>query len=468
MGAPGLHGPGTPAVRGRVLSVLCVGMFLMMLDVTVVNLALPRIAADVGGGVEGTQWIVDAYVVVLAGSLLGGGVLGDRLGHRRVVVGGLCTFGVASVVCSAAPTLLVLLLGRALQGLGAALFLPGSAALVVHLYDDPSDRARAFGIWAGASSLALPIGPLLGGALVERVGWWSVFALAVPVVAIAVPALLRWAPTEAAGADSRARPLDSVSLVALPTVVAAAVAGIIELPAHPVIAALLLLVVLPDALVVLVVRQRWTGAQVLPWRSVARPHVTAWNLVALMMNALTNGTLYCTALLLQVVHGATPERAGRFVLGLFLGLVVLSPIAGRLSGRFGPRVPAVAGALVAACAQASFIWSIGLPGARGTGAHIALSMGALGIGIGLLTAPVVGAAVAALPLASAGVAGGLNNAARQCGTALGVAVMGAIVGDPRHGVAFVERFRVVVGAAAGGWLLCLLLLLALGRGLDRH
>src|SRR5438067_8042525 len=161
------HPPATPSPirRGLLLTVMCVGMFLVQLDVTVVNVALPKIGSDLGTSLQGQQWVVDGYSVVLASLLLAGGTLGDRYGHKRIVLTGLSLFGAASLLCGLAPSIGVLVAGRALQGLGAAMLLPGTLAVITSAFPDRAEQARAVCVWAGVSALALPAGPLIGGAL---------------------------------------------------------------------------------------------------------------------------------------------------------------------------------------------------------------------------------------------------------------------------------------------------------------
>src|SRR5262245_35911808 len=168
-----------------VLVVMCAGYFLVLLDVTIVNVALPRIGSDVGSRVNGLQWVVDGYAIALASLMLAGGTIGDPRGHKRVVLAGVAVFGAGSLGCAVAPGTAVLVLARVVQGVGAALLLPGTLAIITRAYPEARDQARAIGIWAGIGSAALPAGPLLGGALVDCVGWRSIFLLNLPIVAAA-------------------------------------------------------------------------------------------------------------------------------------------------------------------------------------------------------------------------------------------------------------------------------------------
>lgn len=176
------------------LALLCIGIFLVQLDVTVVNVALPSIRTGLDTSLTGQQWVVAGYMITLAALLLVFGALGDRIGHRRVVLAGLAVFGLASLACGAAPNIELLVTARAVQGIGAALLLPGTLAVITDLYADSGARARAVGIWAGAGALALPSGPLLGGALVSGLGWRAVFLINLPIIAVGLPVAWRLVP----------------------------------------------------------------------------------------------------------------------------------------------------------------------------------------------------------------------------------------------------------------------------------
>ena len=188
------------------LAVLCVGIFLVQLDVTVVNVALPAIRLNLHTSLAGQQWVVSGYMIALAGLLLICGALGDRIGHRKVVLTGLSVFGLASLCCGIAPTIETLVAARAVQGVGAALLLPGTLAVITDLYADRAARARAVGIWAGAGALALPSGPILGGLLVNAFGWRAVFLINLPLIGAAIPLALRLVPARApSGPTGRSR-----------------------------------------------------------------------------------------------------------------------------------------------------------------------------------------------------------------------------------------------------------------------
>jgi MFS family permease len=260
-----------------VLAVMCVGYFLVLLDVTALNVAVPAIGAGLRVGVTGLQWVVNGYALALAALLLVGGALGDAYGHRRVVLSGLALFGAASAGCGLAPSAGVLVAARVLQGVGAALLLPGTLAIITRAFPEPAAQARAIGVWAGVGSVALPAGPVLGGGLVAAWGWRSVFLVNVPVVLVAALLALRTVRSDRVAGP---RP-DLGGLVR-------AVLGLLRRPAFAVA-----------------------------------------NAVAAAMNFGSLGLLFLLTLFLQTVQQRSAPAAGGAVLPLFLPLVVLAPLAGR-------------------------------------------------------------------------------------------------------------------------------------------
>jgi MFS family permease len=266
-----------------VLAVVCVGYFLVLLDVTALNVAVPTIGAGLGVGVTALQWVVNGYALALAALLLVGGALGDANGHRRVVLAGLALFGAASAGCGLAPTVGVLVAARVLQGVGAALLLPGTLAIITRTFPEPAAQARAIGVWAGVGSVALPAGPVLGGGLVATWGWRSVFLVNVPVVLVAALGTLRTVRSDRVDGSH----LDLDGLVR-------AVLGLLRRPAFAVA-----------------------------------------NAVAAAMNFGSLGLLFLLSLFLQTVQQRSASAAGAAVLPLFLPLVVFAPLAGRATARWG-------------------------------------------------------------------------------------------------------------------------------------
>ena len=440
--------PGT----GLVLVVMCAGMFLVLLDVTIVNVAVPSITTGLRTTTAGVQWVVDGYTVALASLLLAGGALGDRLGHRQVVAGGLVIFGAASAGCALAQSAGVLVASRAAQGIGAAMLLPGSIAAIADAYPERAAQARALGIWAGVSSLALPVGPLLGGVLVSTFGWRAVFWINPPVTAICLAGVLVW--VRASGERQRRR-LDPAGLMLGTVGLAAVVYAVIAAGTYAAVAGAAGVC----AIVTLILVERRVAAPLLPPSLFRRPAFVAANGSALVMNLTSNGLLFLLTRYLQSILGYGALDAGIMLLPLFVPLAALSPLAGRLTARRGPRPVLLAGAVLAAAGQLCLL----LVGTRSTYARLIPALVGVGLGVGLFTAPVVATAIRSVPARRSGLASGINNTARQAGTALGVAIYGVIAGDPGRPGHFIESLRDLGLAAAILWIATAALIAAATR-----
>ncbi|HET6166113.1 MAG TPA: MFS transporter [Marmoricola sp.] len=431
--------------RGLVLVVMCVGYFLVLLDVTVVNVALPGIGTDLGSSVSGLQWVVDGYAVTLAALLLAAGTIGDVLGHKPVVLTGMVVFGLASAGCAAAPSTGVLVAARVAQGLGAALLLPGTLAVISQAFPAPAEQARAIGVWAGIGSVALPAGPLLGGLLVDGPGWRWVFLLNVPVLLVAGAAAARLV---AADRPAHERRLDPGGTTAGAITLAAATYAVIELgragPGAPVVVAALVAAV---AATVFVLVERRTVQPMLPLELFRRPSFTVANAAAGAMNLGTLGLLFLLTLYLQGTQDRSALAAGVAMLPLFLPLMLLAPVGGAVISRIGPRLPAVAGLLLAAVGVALMAtWTAG-------SSYLALLPTLLlwGVGLAALTPAVVSAAIASVPSDRAGLASGINNTARQAGGAIGIAAYGAVAGPPAATSHFLRGIHVTGPVTALLW-----------------
>ncbi|MEV4313601.1 MFS transporter [Actinocrispum sp. NPDC049592] len=424
--------------NGLLLVVMCVGMFLVQLDVTVVNVALPQIADDLHTGLQGQQWVVDGYAVVLASLLLAGGTIGDRYGHKRVVLTGLALFGAASLVCGVAPNVGLLIAGRALQGLGAALLLPGTLAVITRAFPDEKEQAHAVGIWAGVSALALPAGPLLGGALVSGVSWRAVFLINLPVIAVAFPAAIRLVRETV---DKHPRRLDIPGMALATLTLAAVVYAVITSGPNTAV-----WVAAAASLAGFLLWERHTPDPLLPLPLLRHPAFAGPNLVAGAMNLVGIGTIFVATLYLQTVQHHSAIVAGAMLLPLFVPLAALAPVTGRLTGRYGPRLPMTGGLVLGILGSLALL---GLSPTSSYGRLLPVLLG-LGVGMGLLTAAVVAAAVRSVPPDRSGLASGVNNTARQTAGAIAVAAYGAIAGSPTDGAGFTSGLHTigVIGAVA--------------------
>jgi MFS transporter, DHA2 family, methylenomycin A resistance protein len=442
--------------RLRLLTVaLCAGYFLVLLDVTVVNVALPSIGDDLAPSGHGLAWIVDAYTVPLAALLLAAGGLGDRLGHRRIVILGFVGFAVASAGCSLAGSLVTLSIWRALQGLAAAVMLPGTLALIADLYADAADRSRAIGTWAAVGALALPAGPLLGGALVEAVGWRSIFWINLPVVVLALTVIVLVAPRASASAARSAPDLVGAVLAVISTGCAAM--ALIEARQAPALA----IAALIGAVSVgagFVWHERRTAAPLVPLRALRRRDLVVSLIAAGSMNFCTVGSLFLLTQLFQSGQGLDPLRTGLALLPAFLPLPLLGRPAGRIAAAWGHWRTAASGLFIGASGFAVMAGVTAPDGVVGS-----IGLGLWGIGLGMLTPAIVGATVASLPDRS-GLASGLSNTARQLGGAFGVALFATLAG-PATANGFGDAVRLVLAGCAVWFASAAVLCIVTGRSL---
>jgi len=410
--------------RTPLLVTMCVGYFLVLLDVTVVNVALPQMGAHLGVGGAALSWAVTGYSVPFAALLLAAGTTGDRLGHRRIVLAGLAVFGLGSLGCAASPSLGVLVVARAVQGVGAALLLPGTLAEISRAFPEPRERARAIGVWASIGGLALPAGPLLGGLLMAHASWRAVFWINVPIVLAAIVVAAVVLPRRAG--DPTRRPDLPGTALGVEKSWAAFAASLVALAAFLAV-------------------QRRSEHPVLPIRLFADRSFTRPNLGAVVMNSTCQGMLFVLSLLLQDVQGRTALQAGLAVLPVFLPLALLPPLSGRLVGRFGAA--RVAGVAFVLCAAGVSL--LATAGAATRYLAMAPALLVWGVGLGLLTPAIVTAAVSAVPGEQSGLASAVNNTARQAGGSVGIAMLAALAG-PATAPSFVGGFHtaaVLAGAA---------------------
>ena len=427
--------PHKTATRPRLLlAVMCAGYFLILLDVTIVSVALPRISADLDAGVAGVQWIVDGYAVALASLLLPSGVLGDVRGHRSVILTGLATFGLASLVCGFAPSTTVLVAARVAQGVGAALLLPGTLAIIAQTHPDRRDQARAIGIWAATGSLALPAGPLLGGLLVESIGWRGVFWLNVPIVVIAYAGVAWLTHTHEASGRRQVDRIGSVLACATLGCLTYALTRLGNEGFDAVTATALALT--PILVGGFVTAERRHPDPMLPLPLFRHRGFTAANGIAAVMNLGTLGLLFVLTFFLQTVQQRSALEAGVALIPLFLPLAAFAAVSGRFAARLGPRIPMASGLALAAAGIVLFVdfdSTVPYP-------LLMIPMLAWGLGLALLTPAVVAAAVASVPSDRAGLASGVNNTCRQAGGAIGIAAYGSLAGAP-SGARFVAGFH---------------------------
>ncbi|MCK2218453.1 DHA2 family efflux MFS transporter permease subunit [Actinomadura sp. ATCC 31491] len=414
-----------PATGRAPLIALCLGYFLVILDVTVVTVAIPVIGGELRAALPVLQWIVDGYTLVFAGLLLVGGGLGDRLGGRRVFLAGLAVFTAASAGCGLAPSAGVLIAARLAQGAGAALMVPASLALLRHAYPDSGARARAFGVWGMVAGLAAGAGPVLGGVLVAAAGWRSVFFVNVPFGLLGLVLTARCVPAPA-GAGRRGG-LDVVAQLTGAAALGGLTWALIEAGgrgwgAPPVLAGLAGFAVAAPAFVLL---ERRARAPMVPPALFRERRLSAPVAVGLLLNLGFYGLLFVVPLYFQRVVGLGAAATGAAMLPMALMPMISSPLGGRLAARAGVRAPMAYGLVIGGAGLLGW-----LAAGPGTGYWALVAPLVLtGFGTGFTMPAATAAVMEAAPAALGGAASAVLNAARQTGSAIGVALVGTFVAD---------------------------------------
>lgn len=416
--------------QGRgVLAATILGSGMAQLDATVVNVALPRIGTDLDAGLTALQWTLNAYTLTLAGLLLLGGSLGDRLGRRRIFVFGVLWFTVASAGCTLAPDATVLIAMRALQGVGAALLTPGSLAILEAVFRR-EDRAPAVGAWSGLGGVATAIGPVVGGLLVGFTswGWRLVFLINVPIAVAVIWLAERYVPETR---DEQANgALDVTGAVLAALGLAGVVYALTEGPRHSWAPALTLCLALGCVLLVaFVVYEARSSHPMMPLSLFRSRDFSGANIVTLVVYAALSGALFLIPVQLQRVSGFAPVAAGSALLPVTIVMLLLSARMGRLAQQIGPRWPMTIGPIVAGCglamlvrvdADASYVLDV-LPGVL-----------VFSLGLSATVAPLTATVLAAAPAHQVGVASAINNDVARAAGLLAVAVMPGLAGISQH------------------------------------
>ncbi|MGV9555553.1 MFS transporter [Streptomyces sp. NPDC003522] len=423
---------------------LSLGYFMVLLDMTIVSVALPAISTDLHVGLSGLQWVTNGYTITFAALLLTAGWLSDRYGGRRIFLWGLVTFGVLSGVSAAATTLEALVVLRLALGVAGALLLPASLAVITNAYSDPADRARAVGNWAAITGAALAAGPLVGGALTDTVGWRAIFLINVPLAVVSLVITVRLAPETARKQRSG---LDVTGQLSAVVALGALVYALIEGPdkgwgTGPVVGAFVVAAL--AAVVFVTAEARGGDAAMLPLRMFRSKGFSAALGAGLLANFGLSGLLFVLSLYFQESRGYSSFSAGLAFLPLTLPTAFNPIYTGRLVGRIGPRRPATTGFLlmgVGALLQAPFTDDSALALAA-----TVVGLLAFGFGVSFALPALVAGMASSVPTELAGIGAGALNSARQVGASLGVAVLGVVL-DLSSTNADGTRWALIVGGA---------------------
>lgn len=407
--------------RWTILAVLCLSLVLIVMDNTILNVALPTLVKDLGASTSQLQWIVDAYTLVFASLLLAAGSLGDRFGRKGALLAGLGVFALGSIAATFASSSAQLITARAVMGVGGAFIMPATLSLLTNVFRNPSERAKAIAIWSAASGVGVVIGPVTGGYLLERFSWHSVFWLNVPLVALALVSVARLVPVSRdPGAPRLDLPGVALSIVGLTSLVWA----IIEAPSKgwtssPILSAFAVAAVVLTALVVweLIAKE-----PMLDMRFFRNRRFSAANVAIALTFFAMFGSMFLLSQYLQSVKGYSPLGAGIRMVPWAFVMMVVSPLSAVLVGRFGTKVSVSAGLATVAV---GLVWMSTIEVSTSY-LEVFLRLAVLAAGMGLVMAPATESIMGSLPPEKAGVGSAMNDTTRELGGALGVAVVGSV------------------------------------------
>jgi EmrB/QacA subfamily drug resistance transporter len=408
--------------RVLVLAICAMSLFIVGMDVTIVNVALPSIEHGLHAEIDGLQWVVDAYTLVLASLLMLAGSTGDRLGRRRTFQVGLATFTTGSLLCSLAPGLGWLIGFRMLQAVGGSMMNPIAMSIITNVFTHPKERARAIGVWGAVFGLSLALGPVVGGSLVDAAGWRAIFWINIPIGIAAIILTQLFVPESRAARVRRADPVGQVLVIVL---FASLTYAIIEGPEHGWSSALIigffaLAAAAMAALLFYESRRCEPLIELRFFRSVPFSGATA---IAVSAFCTMGAFLFLTVLYLQDLRGLSPLHAGLWLLPMAAMTIVFSPLSGRIVASRGPRIPLVAAGI--ALVTGGFLLT--RLTASTPAPYVLASFVVFGIGNAVVNPPITNTAMSGMPRARAGVAAGIASTSRQVGSSLGVAIAGSII-----------------------------------------
>lgn len=438
--------------RLLVLATCCLSLLIVGMDITIVNVALQTIHVDLGASLSDLQWTIDAYTLVLASLLVLSGSTADRFGRRRTFQTGLALFILGSLLCSIAPGLGWLVAFRVVQAIGGSMLNPVALSIITNVFTEVRERAFAIGVWGGVVGISIGLGPIVGGALIESVGWRGIFWINVPIGVAAFILTALFVPESKA---PRARPIDLPGQALVIVTLISLTYAIIEAPHHgwtsPVTLTLFVVAALSVTALIAVESRRIDPLIEMPFFRSAP--FTGATITAVFAFAAFGGFLFLNTLYLQDVRGYSPLIAGVCTLPLAVGTMILAPLSGRIVGSRGTRIPLL---LAGSGLTAGGLMLLNL-GASTSLAWVILSYVVFAIGFGMVNAPITNSAVSGMPTSRAGVAAALASTSRQVGSTIGIAVIGSVLnsglGDRDIGTGFVSASRgawwVVIGCGIG-------------------
>nr|WP_099022139.1 MFS transporter [Mycolicibacterium palauense] len=441
--------------KAVILASCCLSLLIASMDMTIVNVAIPSIQSEFAASAAHLQWVIDIYTLVLAGLLLLAGAAGDRFGRRRVFQAGLIVFAAGSLLCSMAPSIELLIAARLVQGIGGSMLNPVAMSIITQVFTGREERARAIGVWGAVVGISMALGPIVGGALIETVGWRSVFWINLPVCALAIVLTALFVPESR---SSSVRAFDPLGQLLGMATLFGVVYVLIEAPsvgwtAAPTLALLTVSAVSLVGFVYVESGHRDPFIDLRFFRSI--PFASA-TVMAVCAFAAWGAFLFMMSLYLQGYRGYSAMHTGLLYLPLAVGSVIFSPLSGRLVGRYGARPSLVtAGVLITAATALMTLLSGATPLWQ-----LIVVFAIFGIGFSMVNAPITTAAVSGMPLDRAGAASAVASTSRQVGVSLGVALCGSIAAT-----AIARPDAAFVAAARPLWVVCAILgvvILALG------
>ncbi|MEU0964890.1 MFS transporter [Streptomyces sp. NPDC005917] len=445
----------SPRRRMLVLAICCMSLLIVSLDTTALNVGLPSMERELHASTAGLQWTIDAYTLVLASLLMLAGSTGDRVGRKKVFMTGLVVFTLGSLLCSLAPNLESLIAFRMVQAVGGSMLNPVAMSIITNTFTDPRERARAIGVWGAVVGISMAAGPLVGGLLVETVDWRAIFWVNLPVGLAALLLTLRFVPESRAPKARRPDPVGQVLVIAL---FGALTYSIIEAPTASAATVVPFAVVALAALTGLLWYEPRRAEPLIDLRFFRSAPFSGATVIAIGAFASLGGFLFLSTLYLQNVRGLDALHAGLWMLPMAVPMFLCAPLAGRLVGSRGPRLPLViAGVAMTASAVLFAAFQ-----AETSNTTFFIGYFLFGTGFGFVNAPITNTAVSGMPRSQAGVAAAVASTSRQLGQTLGVAVIGAVLASGISSSSYRQTF--VTAARPGWWILagCGLAVLIIG------